>query len=288
MPFPAGGPTDLMARLAGRWLSSSVGQSVIIENLSGAGGTSGSRVVARANPDGYMLLLGGTNSNAITSALYKNLTYDPVRDFAPVASIAVDSSALVVTPAVPAKTIQEFIQHLKRNPGSLTMGAPVGIAPHAMVAFFTIKSGTDMVFVPYRGAAPLIVDLLGNQIQMTIGAKSTYLPHIQEGKLRALAVTSDSRWPELPDVPTMSESGFVGFPSYLWFELLAPAKTPAAIVDKLNAAINSGLRSSEIQASLAKLGVEPRIQTPQELQKLLLDEAQQWDTIVKSTGIKLD
>ena len=145
-----------------------------------------------------------------------------------------------------------------------------------------------MVFVPYKGGAPVITDLLGGYIQMTIGAKSSFLPHIQAGKLRALAVTSEGRWPELPDVPTMRESGFANFPTYQWFDVLAPAKTPSAIIAKLNVAINAGLRSQELQASLSKFGVEAKQLTPQELQSILLAEAQQWDAIVRATGIKID
>ena len=277
-----------MARLAGQALSSSFGQTVVVENLPGAGGTIGSQAVARANPDGYTLLLGGTNSNAISPAFYKALTYDPIRDFAPVAAVAVDSSALVVTPPVPAKTIQELVQFLKSNPGRLACGAPVGVAPHVMVASFMVESSTNMVFVPYKGGAPVITDLLGGHIQMTIGAKSAFLPHIQAGKLRALAVTSEGRWPELPDVPTMRESGFANFPTYQWFDVLAPAKTPPGIIDKLNVAINAGLQSPELQASLSKFGVEAKQVTPKELQIILLAEAQRWGTIVRETGIKID
>lgn len=288
VPFPPGGPTDLMGRLAAQQLSSGLRQKVIVENVAGAGGTIGSQAVARAAPDGYTLLLGGTNSNSITSAFYKNLSYDPIEDFTPIASIGVDSSALVVAAAVPAKTIEEFLHHLKSNPGKLACGAPVGIAPHAMVASFVVRSNADMVFVPYRGGAPLITDLLGGQVHMTFGAKSAFLPHVQSGKLRALAVTSEGRWPELPDIPTMRESGFADFPTYQWFVLLAPAKTPSAVVDRLNATINAGLKSPEFQTSLAKLGVEAKIQTPSGLQKILLAEAGQWQSIVRSTKIKLE
>jgi tripartite-type tricarboxylate transporter receptor subunit TctC len=238
VPFPAGGPTDIMARVAGQLVSSALGQNVVVENRPGAGGTIGSQDVARANPDGYTLLLGGTNTNAINAAIYKNLNYDPIKDFAPIASIAADSSALVVLPSIPAKTLQEFIGYLKANPGKLTCGAVLGIAPHVMVEYFKVITGTNMVFVPYKGGAALIPDLLAGQIQMTFGAKSFFLPYIQAGKLRSLAVTSDSRWPELPDVPTMHESGFPNFPAYQWFLVLAPAKTPLVVIEKLNAAIN--------------------------------------------------
>jgi tripartite-type tricarboxylate transporter receptor subunit TctC len=287
VPFPAGGPTDLIGRMAAQTLSSSLGQNVVVENVVGASGMTGAQAVARADPDGYTLLLGGT-SNAISAAFYKKPGYDPTREFAPIASLAIDSEALLVHPSVPVKTIQEFLAYAKANPGKLTCGATTGAPPHLMVAFFIKRSGTDMVFVPYRGAAQTITDLLSGHIQMTLGAKESYLSHIQTGKLRALAVTSEARWPELPDVPTMHDSGFADFPTYLWFGLLAPAKTPAAIIDKLNATINNGLRSAELGASLAKLGLEAKIQSPQELRQFLLADARQWDAIVAETGIKTD
>jgi tripartite-type tricarboxylate transporter receptor subunit TctC len=288
VPFPPGGPTDIMGRIAGQLIGSALGQNVVVENRPGAGGTIGSQDVAHANADGYTLLLGGTNTNAINAAIYRNLNYDPVKDFTPIASIAVDSSALVILPSIPAKTLQEFIAYLRANPGKLTCGAVLGIAPHVMVEYFKVVTGTDMEFVPYKGGPALISDLLSGQIQMTFGAKSFFLPYIQSGKLRPLAVTSDARWTELPDVPTMRESGFANFPGYQWFLVLAPAATPAAVIDKLNAAINNGLKSSGIQAQLAKLGTEPRIRSRQDLVKFMADEAQQWATLVSAAAIKLE
>jgi tripartite-type tricarboxylate transporter receptor subunit TctC len=288
VPFPAGGPTDIMGRIAGQLVSSALGQSVVVENRPGAGGTIGSQDVARANADGYTLLLGGTNANAINAAIYRNLNYDPVQDFTPVASIAVDSSALVISPSVPAKTLQEFIVYLKGNPGKLTCGAVLGIAPHVMVEYFKVVTGTDMVFVPYKGGPALLPDLLDGQIQMTFGAKSLFLPYIQSGKLRPLAVTSDARWVELPDVPTMRECGFTNFPAYQWFVVLAPTGTPATVIDKLNAAIDDGLKSPAIQAQLVKLGTEPRICSRQDLVTLMAEEARQWAKMVASAEIKLE
>jgi tripartite-type tricarboxylate transporter receptor subunit TctC len=288
VPFPAGGPTDIMGRIAGQLVSSALGQNVVVENRPGAGGTIGSQDVAHANADGYTLLLGGTNTNAINAAIYRNLNYDPVRDFTPIASIAVDSSALVISPSIPAKTLQDFVIYLKANPGRLTSGAVLGIAPHVMVEYFKVVTGTNMVFVPYKGGPALLPDLLNGQIQMTFGAKSFFLPYIQSGKLRPLAVTSDVRWTELPDVPTMRECGFTNFPAYQWFLVLAPARTPAAVIAKLNAAINDGLKSPDIQAQLAKLGTEPRIRSPQDLVKFMAEEAQQWAKIVFSAEIKLE
>src|ERR1700733_5181457 len=288
VPFPAGGPTDIMARVAGQLISAALGQNVVVENRPGAGGTIGSQDVAHANADGYTLLLGGTNTNAINAAIYKNLNYDPIRDFTAVASIAVDSSALVISPSIPAKTLHEFIGYLKDNPGKLTSGAVLGIAPHVMVEYFKIVTGTSMVFVPYKGGPALIPDLLSGQIQMTFGAKSLFLPYIQAGKLRPLAVTGDERWTELPGVPTMSQSGFANFPAYQWFLVLAPARTPVTVIDKLNAAINDGLKSSGTQAQLAKLGIEPRIRSRQDLANFMTDEARQWAKMVSSAAITLE
>ena len=288
VPFPAGGPTDIMGRIAGQLVSSALGQNVVVENRPGAGGTIGSQDVAHANADGYTLLLGGTNTNAINAAIYRNLNYDPVKDFTPVASIAADSSALVISPSVPANTLQEFISYLKGNPGRLTSGAVLGIAPHVMVEYLEVITGTNMVFVPYKGGSALLPDLLNGQIQMTFGAKSFFLPYIQSGKLRPLAVTSDVRWTELPNVPTVRECGFANFPAYQWFLVLAPAGTPAAVIDKLNAAINDGLKAPDTQAQLAKLGAEPRIRSPQDLGKFMAEEAQLWAKVVSSAAIKLE
>ena len=265
VPFAAGGPTDLLARLVSQRLSLSLGQSVIVENEPGAGGRTGSQAVAHANPEGYTLLLGGTNTNAMTHALYKHLNYDPIKDFAPVVSIATDSTALVVVPTVPAKTIKELIQYAKANPGKLISGATIGVFPHFALELFKARNGIDMIFVPYKGAVPALADLLGGQIQVTFSGKSVLLPYIQAGKLRALAVTSAKRWPELPDVPTMNESGFDRYPSEMWYGLLAPAATPVAVIAKLNAAINEGFKSLESRAGFDKLGLEVKIGTPNDL-----------------------
>jgi tripartite-type tricarboxylate transporter receptor subunit TctC len=288
VPFPAGGPTDLLARHVAQRMSAILGQSVIVENEAGAGGRTGTQAVARANPDGYTLLLGGTNSNSMTGALYRNLSFDPIKDFVAVAAIATDSNALVVTPAVPAKTIAELVSYAKANPGKLVSGAALGIFPHFALELLKVRTEIDMIFVPYKGAAPAITDLLGGQIQVGAAAKSVLLPHIQAGKLRPLAVTSMARWPELREVPTMRESGFAGYPSEIWFGLLAPAATPAAIVARLNAAINQSLQSPELRESFARLGLEMKIGSPGDFAAAIADDAREWEGIVKETGIKLD
>jgi tripartite-type tricarboxylate transporter receptor subunit TctC len=288
VPFPAGGPTDLLARHVSQRMSAILGQSVIVENEAGAGGRTGTQAVARANPDGYTLLLGGTNSNAMAGALYKNLSYDPIKDFVAVAAIATDSNALVVNPSVPAKTIAELVSYAKANPGKLVSGAALGIFPHFALELLKIRAEIDMIFVPYKGAAPAITDLLGGQIQMGAAAKSVLLAHIQAGKLRPLAVTSTARWPELPAVPTMGESGFAGYPSEIWFGLLAPAATPPAVVAKLNAAINQCLQSAELRESFARLGLDVKVGTPSDFAAALAVDAREWEGIVKETGIKLE
>jgi tripartite-type tricarboxylate transporter receptor subunit TctC len=288
VPFPAGGPTDVAARLAGQSLSASLGQNVVIENLAGAGGSLGAKAVADAAPNGYTLLLGGTNVNAVIASLSKNLGFDPIKSFAPVAPITVDFMALAVSPRVPADTFAQFVQHAKNNPGKLSYGAPPGIYIHYAAEFFKIKTGTDILFVPYKGAAPMITDLLGGHIDMLFNNKSTLLAHFKEGKLKPLAVTSEVRWLELPDTPTMKEVGVVGFPREVWFGLLAPAGTPKAIVDKLNHAINEGLKSAELRASLTKIGMETRIGTAQDFANALAEQVREWKTVVDATGIKVD
>jgi tripartite-type tricarboxylate transporter receptor subunit TctC len=288
VPFPAGGPTDLLARQVAQRLSTVLGQGVIVENDPGAGGRTGTQAVARAPADGHTLLLGGTNSNAMIGALYKDLKFDPIADFTAVASIATDSNALVVNPALPVATIAELVAYAKANPGKLVAGSALGIFPHFALEVLRVRAELDMIFVPYKGAAPAITDLLGGQIKLSAAAKSVLLPHIRAGKMRALAVTSTARWPELPEVPTMRESGFAGYPSDIWFGLLAPAATPPAIVAKLNTAINQCLQSGELRERFAQLGLEPKVGTPGDFAAAIADDALQWETIVKETGIKLE
>jgi tripartite-type tricarboxylate transporter receptor subunit TctC len=288
VPYPPGGPSDVAARLVAQPLTAALGQSVIIENLPGAGGRTGAKAVAQANADGYTLLLGGTNPNAIAPSIYTNLTFEPIKDFTAVGVIGVDSNALVVNPAVPVSTIPELIEYSKINPGKLSSGATLGIGPHVILELLRARTGSSIAFIPYRGAAPAIADLLGNQIQIGMTSKAVLLPLITEGKLKALAVTSDARWPELPEVPTMRESGFEGVPSYLWIGLLAPVQTPATIINKLNAAMNEGLKAPEVRASIARLGMEGRSVTPQEFTARLADEARLWEAAVKESKVRLD
>ena len=288
VPYPPGGPGDTVARLTTQGLGTELGVSFIIENVAGAGGKIGTRDVARAAPDGYTLAAGGTNENAIAPALYKNLDYDPVKGFVPVAALATDSNVLVVNPAVPIHSIPEMVRYAKDHPGKLTSGSTLGIAPHLLLEFIRARTGIDMVFVPYKGAAPAIADVLGNQIQVYVSAKSVLLPLIRAGKLRPLAVANTERWPELPDVPTLHEEGLDGFPSTLWFALMAPAGTPPDVITKLNAAENARLKSPETQAAIAKLGLQPRLLSPQELAKILAEEVLLWKSVVEEAKVHLE
>jgi tripartite-type tricarboxylate transporter receptor subunit TctC len=288
VPYPPGGPSDTTMRVSTRYLAGNLGQAVIIENVPGAGGRVGGRDVARAAPDGYTLLSGGSNENAITPALYKNLDYDPVKDFVPVAALATDSNVVVVNPAVPANSLAELVSYAKANPGKLTSGSAAGIAPHLLLEYLRAHTGTDIVFVPYKGAAPAIADVLGNQIQLHASAKSVLLPLIKAGKLRPLVVTSAERWPELPDVPTLRELGFTNYPTTLWFVVMAPAATPSGVITKLNAAVDAGLRMPETQDAIAKLGLQPQALSAAEIAAIMAKEVPLWKAVADEAGVHLE
>jgi tripartite-type tricarboxylate transporter receptor subunit TctC len=286
VPFPAGGATDTTARLIAQRLQLGLGQSVIIENQGGAGGTIGSKQVAAAAPDGYTLLMGSIGTFGSQPLLYK-LDYDPHKAFAPVATVAVDKLVLVAGPSLPVKTIEQLVRHAKAHPGRLNYGNAIGIGPQLVAELFKVKSGADIVHVPYRGGAPMIADLIAGQIDMTINGKSVLLPHIAAGKLTALAVTGAERWPELPGVPTLVELGYMDAPYDAMFGVVAPMGTPAAAIDRLNAVINEGLRSPDMRASFAKLGIEPTITTPQEFAAIIAREVPKWAEVVRITGVKI-
>jgi tripartite-type tricarboxylate transporter receptor subunit TctC len=286
VPFPAGGANDTIGRLVAQHLSSSLGQPVIIENQAGAGGTTGTKMVANAHPDGHALLLAAVSTLCIAPLLYP-LDYDPAKAFAPVATLATEAQTLVVIPSVPAQSLQELVRYAKANPGMLNYGAATGIAPHLMMELLKSKAGIDIVHIPYRGGAPVISDLLGGQIHATINNKSVLLPLVKDGRLRALAVNSFNRWPELPDIPTLRESGFANIPSESWFGILAPSLTPAKVIEQLDGAIGEALKSPDIRAGFAKLGIDTKAGGPQQFAALLAEEIPRWAEIVRITGVKL-
>jgi tripartite-type tricarboxylate transporter receptor subunit TctC len=215
--------------------------------------------------------------------LYR-LDFDPQRAFTPVATVVFEKGALVVRSSLPVKSIRELAEYAKAHPGKLSYGSAIGIGPHFIVK---IKSGIDIVHIPYRGGAPMVADLIAGQIDMTVNGKSVLLPQIEAGKLRALAVTAGERWRELPDVPTLVETGYMETPYDTLFGVVAPAGTPAAVIEKLNATINEGLRSPEMRDHLTKIGIEPIITTPQEFAVIIADEIPKWAAIVRATGIRI-
>jgi tripartite-type tricarboxylate transporter receptor subunit TctC len=287
VPFAAGGPMDTMARFVGQQLQTSLGQPVVVENRAGAGGAIGSKAVAIADPDGYTLLWGSSGSLAVLPALNKKLDYDP-KEFTPVALVSLLPHVFVVPPTVPAKTVQEFVAYAKANPGKLNFGASLGTPPHLMGALFKQLAGLDITFIPYKGAAPSIADMLGGVTHMQFDALTTLYPLIADGKLRALAVTSERRWPALPDVPTMIESGFPTFPQNAWSGVLAPPGTSAAVVKRLNAAINDGLKSAEAQASLMKLSALTQPGSPQDFAAFIADQSPKWAELVRLSGASIE
>jgi tripartite-type tricarboxylate transporter receptor subunit TctC len=287
VPFSPGGPNDLAARLVAPYLSKQLKQPVVIHNLPGAGGRIGSKSAATAAPDGYTLMMGGTNLNVVIPAVYKGLDYSPVDDFVPVGAVATDAMLLAINPRLPVRTVREFLDYAKRNPGKLSAGSAPGIGPHFVIEMFKLRTGADLTFVPYKGAAPAIQDAMGGHIAMTVTNKGVLLPLIQKGRLRALAVTSPKRLPDLPDVPTLLESGISGVPSLNWYGVMAPAKTPPAIVAKVAAALADLAESKEAQDGIRRLGLEPRLGDV-DFAAQLAAQRTEWKTIVEATRITLD
>src|ERR1700676_1310464 len=248
VPFPPAGPIDTMARLLGQQLSLRFSQQVVIDNRPGAGSMLGTKAAAAAEPDGYTLLFGSSGSLAVAPPLYSNFDLDILKSFVPVDAVALLPHVLVVSPSVPAKTVGEFIAYAKANPGKLNYGASIGTPPHLLSTLFKTRAGIDVVYVPYKGSAASVTDLLSGQTQFTIDGLTGLYPLIQDGQLRPLALARAERWPELPDVPTLVESGFADFTVDAWTGVAAPAGTPAAIVDALNRAINESLGAAEAKA----------------------------------------
>jgi tripartite-type tricarboxylate transporter receptor subunit TctC len=288
VPFPPGGPIDTMARLTGQDLSTRLGQQVIVENRPGAGSTIGYKAAAAADPDGYTLLFGSSGSLAVAPALYASLDIDPLRQMTPVATTSLLPHVMVVGPHVPANTLAEFIAYAKANAGKLNYGAGHGTPPHLLSTLFKTQAGLDITYVPYKGAAPSVTDLLGGQTHFTIDGMLILIPQVKAGKFRALAVARPERWPDLPNVPTFVESGFPDFVIDAWTGIVAPKGTPAPIIAKLNAAINEGLKTNEIKAALARFSALPKPGTPADFDKFLREQQPKWAAMVKLAGAKVE
>jgi tripartite-type tricarboxylate transporter receptor subunit TctC len=288
LPFPPGGPIGTTARIVADQMSPRLGQSIIVEDRPGAGATIGTTAAATADADGYTLLFGSSGSLAVSPALYANLKFDPVKSFAPIAMVSSGPLLLAVSPSLPARSVQELVAYARANPGKLNYGAGLGTPPHVAWGLLKMMTGTEIVYIPYRGAAPAITDLLAGQTHLIIDAPGSLLPHVDAGKLRALAVTGTTRMPDLPDLPTMSESGFPDFIMTFWTGVLAPAGTPPSIISRLNAVINEGLASPDMKASLARFKVEPKPGSPEDFAQFIAAEVKKWSGVIKAAGIKID
>jgi len=284
VPVTPGSPVDSLGRAVAQQLQARLGQSVIIENRPGGSMSIGAKAVATADADGYTLLL---FSNGHYFGLATNPGYDPVKSFTPVATVAEWNHVLVVRPDFPAKTVSELIAFAKSNPGKVTFGFGLSTPPQILGETLKNVTGADITSVPYRGGAQAVTDMLGGRIDMNFGTTATLLPLIQQGKVRAIAFTGVKRSPDLPDVPTMTESGFpqVSFNPDNWTGISAPAGTPRAVIDRLYAAINDALRSPELAASFAKFGFEVMIKQQRDLEPFVTSEAQKWPPIVKAAGL---
>jgi tripartite-type tricarboxylate transporter receptor subunit TctC len=283
--FPAGGPADTMGRMVGQAVSAKIGQPVVVENVGGAGGTIALRMMTNANPDGYTLLVNSGGPFCTASLLYK-LDYDPLKALVPVGNFAADSAVLVTTRTLPIATLSEFIQYAKANPGKLNSGAAIGTNQHLMAEAFKAAAGVDIPHIPYRGGAPAIADLIGGQIHMLINNKSVLLQLALEGRVRPLAVTSTTRWSELPSVPTLAESGIVGVPTDIWYAIFAPANTPSSVVNRLNTAINDGMRSPDLRSTVEKLGIDLKLGSSADAAAAVTTDCPRWIESAKLVKIE--
>jgi tripartite-type tricarboxylate transporter receptor subunit TctC len=288
VPFSPGGAVDGPMRLIAQELGKRLGQSVVVENRPGAGATIGTDAVAKAPADGYTLLL-ASQTNAISATLYPKLSYDPIEDFTPISLIGREPGVLVVHPSLPVKTFQEFVTYVKERPGRVDYASSGnGSGQHLFVALLASMTGMKMNHVPYRGSGQATADLLGGQVQVSIPGTAGMVGHIKAGKLRALAVTGAKRSPQLPEVPTVMESGVPEYQAYVWMGLLAPKGTPAPIIDKLFRELTQVLATGEVKTYMASAGIEIVGSTPAEFGTFFRSEKELWARVIRETGAKID
>jgi tripartite-type tricarboxylate transporter receptor subunit TctC len=290
VPFPAGGPTDTMARIVSDRLGVVLGQSVVVENRGGgAGGSIGAKAVATADPDGYTILITPGGSLTTGPAVHKNIGYDPAKVFTPVGLLMTSPLIMAVHPSVPVKSIAELVAHAKANPGKVTWGSQgFGTAPHLLSEMFKLDNQVNILHVPYRGTAPMLAAAVAGEVQMVVDPMTTALPHVQSENLRPLAVTSRARVAKLPNVPTVAEAGFPKLQNTFWLGVVAPAGTPSEVIDKLNAAFKDSLSQPDARARLDNLGAEIHVSTPAEFGKFLDEERALWTGVVTATNIKVE
>lgn len=289
VPSAPGDGSDLTARLISDQLSQALGQPVIVENKLGAGGVVGTEYAARQPADGYTLIMANAGSHSINAALYSKLSYDPAKDFTPVALVSVSPNMLTVNPSLPVKSVGEFIAYAKANPGVINYASGGnGSSAHLSAELFKTMSGIKMNHIPYKGSTPALTDLIGGQVQVMIGNLPPMLPHVKGGKLRALAVTTTKRYPGLPDVPTVAESGLAGFETVAWFGLFAPAGTPKEIVARLNREVNTIIARPDVREKLLAMGMEPSPGTPEEYGARQASDIAKWKKVVAESGARID
>jgi tripartite-type tricarboxylate transporter receptor subunit TctC len=292
VPFPPGGSPDVLARTIAQKITEATGAAVVVENVPGAGGTIGADRVAKASADGYTLLMGHVGTLAFAPHVYPQLPYDPVKSFAPVAWVARVPNVMAITPSLPVKTVGEWVAYVKARPGQVNYGSGGnGSAAHLAVEYFKLATQTFMVHVPYRGTAPSVSDAVAGQVQMVFTGAPAIIPMVKAGKLRALAVSSPQRLEALPDVPTLAETGLTGlaqFEADQWYGVVAPAGTPAAVVQRLNQIINASLSSAEVSARLRSEGAWATPATPEAFGQMIQKEIARWRPVVSKAGIRAD
>lgn len=288
VPYPAGGTTDIIARLAAAQLAERLKQPFVVENRAGASGALGAVAVAQAPADGYTLVMATASSHGINSALQKNLPYDAVKDFAPVTVVASTPNIIAVHPDVPAQNLAQLLALAKARPGALNFGSTsAGGSPHMSAELLKMMAGVDMTHVPYKGASPMLTDLMGAQIQVGFDNLPSSMAFVRSGRLRALAVTTAERWPGAPDIPTVAESGVPGYEVAGWFGLLAPAGTPTDRVQLLQQAVAQAVAQPEVAKQLRSLGAEPVANSPEAFAQQISADVQKWRAVVKATGLSL-
>jgi tripartite-type tricarboxylate transporter receptor subunit TctC len=287
IPFAPGGINSIVGRVIADKMSQLLGQSIVVDNRPGAGGTVGTKYVAKCDPDGYTLLLGYTGTLAIGPSLYRNVGYDPRKDFAPIGMIGNTPSSLVVHPSFPAHTVAELIAYAKANPGKVNFGSGgTGSVNHITGEYFARAAGITLVHIPYKGAGPALTDLLGGHISMALASIPVTDPNVASGLLRALAVTGKTRSGLMPDVPTLAESGMPGFEASLYYGLVAPAGTPRPVIDKLNSELRAALGSDEVKKQLGLDGTEITPGTPEDYADFIDKDEKKWSELVKASGVE--
>jgi tripartite-type tricarboxylate transporter receptor subunit TctC len=289
VPYTTGGSNDVIARLLAQQLQTQWGQPVVVENRPGAAGNIGSAEVAKAAPDGHTLLLTNINITSMNPALIANMPFDPQKDFAPISLLGTTTLALVVHPSVPANSVAELISLAQKEPGKLNYASSGNGSPQHMSAeMFKAMTRTQITHVPYRGAAPAVADVVGGQVQVTVGVVNQLIAHIRSGRLRALGVTSLKRLAQLPEVPTLDEAGVRGYESEIWLGLAAPGATPTPLIEQINQDVRRAMSSPEVVSRLQGQGIDVLLSTPAQMRQRSLDDLKRWGDIIRTAGIKLD